>query len=170
MPNRDVASAQISNLTDNYPDVTVSPIDTVGPTGQKEFFVHNHKWTQYFAYYMEPEVKIAIDTRALWTIGKGYKAGIREEVILGRMKGRSKETFNQILKNLIAVSRINGVSYAHIIRQPDGVLLNLKPLNPGTIREVYNAKGILLRYEQTSRTPEGKDVVLQPNEMFSHSE
>lgn len=47
------------------------------------------------------------------------------------------------------VRRIGGDSFAEIVRDEEtGILLNLKPLDPGSIKIIYNKKGMIIRYEQ----------------------
>ena len=153
MPEYDIAGSTSSDLTGVMDDVTVPTQDTDAATG-KETSWQNMKWSQYYGYYRSiPELKQAIDMRAIWTIGRGYKTDTRTKVILESIKGWGMDTFNSILKNMIVTRRIAGDSYAEIIRDPTtDRLLNLKPLDPGQIKIVVNAKGIITRYEQLSKT------------------
>jgi len=167
MPEYDIAGSTSSDLTGVMDDVTVPSQDTDAATG-KETSWQNTKWSQYFGYYKSiPELKQAIDMRAIWTIGKGYKArSSRQKIILEQIKGFGMDTFNTILKNMIVTRRIGGDSYAEIIRDPvTDMLVNVKPLDPGSIKIVVNEKGIIIRYEQVSKT--GKITQkFKPEELF----
>lgn len=169
MAEKDIASATYGDLTAELADVIIDARETDGATGVKEYKWINTNWSQYFGYYKEiPEVKTAIDMRAIWTIGKGYKADIRTSVILDRMKGWGEDTFNSILKNMVTTKRIGGDAFAEIIREPKtDLLLNIKPLDPSTIQIIVGKNGMLKRYEQVSKLPTAKVIrTFQPNEIF----
>src|SRR3990167_9718562 len=120
-----------------------------------EFFWENSRWTEYLGYYKQiPELKKAIDALAMWTAGRGWKANnFNTKIILENIRGWGEDTFQSIIKNMIIVKKINGDSYAEIIRDKivgmkGQSLVNLKPLNPQMTRHVVNAKGILIGYEE----------------------
>ena len=167
MPEYDIAGSTSSDLTGVVQDVVVDSQDTDAATG-KETTWQNTKWSQYYGYYRAiPELKQAIDMRAIWTVGKGYKTpSDRQKVVLESIQGYGMDTFNTILKNMIVTRRIAGDAFAEIIRDPTtDLLINLKPLDPGQIRIVVNEKGIIKRYEQVSKT--GKSVQkFKPEEIF----
>ena len=52
---------------------------------------------------------------------------------------------------MIRTYYIGGDSFAEIIRDGDGNLMNLKPLDPQTITIIANAEGRVVRYEQQSK-------------------
>ncbi|KKL90860.1 hypothetical protein LCGC14_1900450, partial [marine sediment metagenome] len=132
---------------------TASREKTDGATDQKETAWINDKWAQYLGYYKKiPELKRAIDAKATWTIGKGFKADDETTLILDTIKGWGKDTFNTILENMIRTYNIGGDAFCEIIRDDEDNLINLKPLDPATIKIIVNRKGVILRYEQTSKT------------------
>ncbi len=144
MPQTDIDAAQVGDMTNKVTDIEVPSVDTDGATGQQETTWQNTKWSQWLGYYKAvPEVKTAIDMRAIWTLGKGYKADVRTTVILDHISGWGMDSFNSILKNMIVTRRVGGDAYAEIIREKDK-LINLKPLDPGTIVIVVNKQGMLL--------------------------
>ena len=157
MPSTDVGSAAVGTAATLVTDINVNTASTDGAESGETFYI-NTKWPQWLGYYKSiPEVKTAIDYRAIWTLGKGYKADSYTKTILDHIKGWGHDSFNSILKNLIVVRRIGGDAFAEIIRDDDGMLLNLKPLDPGAIKIVADKKGIIKRYEQISKT--GGDVI-----------
>ena len=170
MPENDIAYATSSDLTNTVDDVTVDTRDTDAASGTKETTWTNSKWSQYYGYYKTiPELKQAIDMRAIWTIGKGYETeDLTTETVLDSITGFGRDTFNTILKNMIVTRRIAGDAFAEIIRDPQTKqLLNIKPLDPSTIQIVVNKKGIIKRYEQLSKT--GKKSVIhkfKPTQIF----
>lgn len=147
-----ISNAVMSNMTDVVADVTVNSLNTDSANGQKEFYWQNTKWSQYWGYFNSiPELKSALLMKATWDVGKGYTCDSNTKVILDHVSGWGKDTFLDILFNLDLISRLAGDAFAEIIRDKDtGLLLNLKPLDPGSIRIVVDEKGLILRYEQFS--------------------
>lgn len=165
-----ISAAQSSDMTNNVTNFSVDPKNTDGLKNQDETWWLNPYWTQWYGYYRQiPELKKAIDMKAIWTVGKGYVADPRVTSILDGITGNGRDTFNSILKNMVIICQINGDSFAEIIRDPDtGELVNLKCLDPGSIRIVYDKKGIIKRYDQINKIPGGNKIVQEftPTEIF----
>lgn len=159
-----IGSAQASDMSSAVKAVTISSLDTDGVEDQDETIWENFDAEKWFGIYKKiPEVKTAIDMRAIWTIGKGYKADPQETIILDHISGWGQDTFNSILKNLVVQKRIFGDAFAEIVRSDDGELINLKPLNPKDIKIVVDRNGIIKRYEHSSRFKKRK---FKPNEIL----
>ena len=164
MPDTDIGSTEVSNLTDafaNQADVSVSETykvdasSTEGAGSQKEFTWQMTEFSQNLGYYRKiPELKTAIDAQALWTLGAGYEAEEETTMLLQTIKGNGKDSFNSILKNMQKIKTLAGDSFSEIIRDEknEGLLVNLKPLDPSSMIIVQNNKGKILRYEQVSKT------------------
>jgi hypothetical protein len=84
-------------------------------------------------------------------VGKGFKADEITTMLLDTIKGWGKDTFNTILENMIRTYHIGGDSFAEIIRDNEGNLINLKPLDPSIMKIVANRQGVIIRYEQISK-------------------
>jgi len=151
--NLNIDAAAHSNMSNAVSDVVVNAQQTDGVQDQEETFYQNTKFTQWLGYYKEiPEVKTAIDMRATWTGGGGYEADPETSVILDHISGMGNDNFNSIMKNLRIVRRIGGDAFAEVIRdESSGILINLKPLDPSTIKIVVNKQGIIKRYEQVTK-------------------
>jgi hypothetical protein len=154
----EIASSDYGNIAGTETTYSINPLDTDGSTGTKETY-----YTPDFAKWMGIYKKVAviktiIDKKAMWTIGKGYNADENTKKILGRIKGFGKDTFNSIMFNAVTTHEAVGDFYAEIIRDKAGRLTNLKPLNSGSMRNVANEFGILIRFEQISRNPITKKV------------
>lgn len=163
-PNMEVASTSYGDFTNTGTDYSVPPVSTDGPTGKKTEYT-NTRWEQQLGYYKTiPELKTDIDAFVTWTIGKGFKADEITTLHLMTIRGNGRETFNRILENMSKVAKIGGDSYAEIIRDNDGRLINLKPLDPGTITIIANEKGVITGYRQTAKT--GKEHSFKPEEIF----
>ena len=154
MAELDIGKTVTSDMTNNVTDFSVDSVNTDGTQDQKETTYQNTEWSQQLGYYKAvPELKSAIDAFGRWTIGKGFTADTKTQVILENITGNGADTFNTILKNLITVMRIGGDAYAEIIRdKEDGRLINLKPLDTGVMKIVVDRQGVIKRYEQTSKT------------------
>lgn len=106
-------------------------------------------WDRWHGIYKDvPLLAALIEAKAMWTVGKGFKAEASTKTMLGKIRGNGKDTFNTILYNACKVYTIGGDFFAEIIETKKGKLLNLKPLNPAMIKIMANSKGIITAYEQ----------------------
>lgn len=155
-----------SDLTNAMTDFSVSPMTTDAAGEQKETKWNNANWAKQLGYYKQiPELRIAIDAIARWTIGKGIQTYDElDELRLMDIKGFGKDTFGTILENAIRTNNMGGDSFAEIIRNK-GKLINLKPLSPETINIVANSKGKIIRYEQINKEKK-TEKTFKPTEIF----
>lgn len=169
MPNKrmarmDIGNAQATDMSNSVKPYSIPAQDTDGIQEQKETTYQNTNWTQQFGYFNQvPDLKSALLLKATWNVGKGYTTDPDTQVILDHISGTGKDSFEDILFNMEVTKRIGGDAYAEIIRDPQsGEIINLKTLNPGTIKIVYDDKGIIKEYRQVSRvkgTPDRKIAV-----------
>jgi|TARA_R100000501_G_C2627146_1_gene121039 hypothetical protein len=166
-----VGTRDFDHVTTSNPDQTLSvvndPNQKLDSAGAGESVWQNTEWTTYNGFYRQyPEIKAQIDKLALWTVGKGYNAEEKTQKILEKIKGFGKDTFNSIMENQIKIKKINGDSYAHIVKDKAGRLVNLKPLNPGRMKIITKEDGLIDRYEIMS--VDGKKAVhtFTPKEIF----
>ena len=162
-----LANTATSNLTTAVANVTVSAMNTDGATGADESTWQNTYWSTYWGYFNSiPELKSALLMKATWDVGKGYTCDPETKVILDHVTGWGKDTFQDILFNMDLISRLAGDAYAEIIRdKKTGLLLNLKVLDPGSIKIVTDNKGIIKRYEQTNRVA-NQSLKFEPKDIF----
>lgn len=164
----EIGNAQSSDLTNAVSDVSVASLQTDNSQGS-EYTWSDTEWSEYFGLFNEiPELHSAFVMKSIWTCGKGYECDPETKVTLDGIRGFGKDCFRDILFNLDLTKNIGGNSYAEIIRNDEGRLINLKPLDPSTIRHVMNGKGILERFEQVTKLPKGKEEVkkFDPSEIF----
>ena len=167
MGSQDIANAVASNLSNTVKDFSVPTATTDGPTGSGVTIYDNENWSQYLGYFKAiPELKRAINARATWTVGKGYSADPEIQIVLDGFRGWGKDTFNTIIENLIRVYYIGGDGFAEIIRDKDGNLLNLKPLDPGSITIVTDASGMIKEYVQRSKIKGKHQKHFTPDKML----
>jgi hypothetical protein len=171
--------------TTDYANVTETTIETTNLDSvqdQEETSYTNPRWvTDWSAFNRIPKLKSAVLMKTVWTCGKGYTASDRVNVILDRISGTGKQTFLDILFNMIVTKQIGRDSFAEIIRDEEsGEILNLKILDPSTIRIIYGKNGMIKRYEQLKPQPTkgmlnrikvalggGKNfITFQPDEIF----
>lgn len=165
MPETDIGEA-VASGTSGFKDFSVDTAMTDGPTDQPETTWMNENWPQYFGYYKDiPELAAVIDAKATWTVGKGFKADEQTTMLLDTIKGNGFDTFNTILENMDRTKEIGGDAYAEIIRDDEGNLINLKPLDPAVMKHVANQEGVIIRFEQISKTKK-PDKKFKPEEIF----
>lgn len=156
MTEQRISSAVASNLASAITDFSVSVQSTEGISGVGETTYYQKNWTKYLGYYKAiPELGQAIDTKATWTVGKGFTADEITTMILDTIKGYGIDTFNTIIENMIRTYNIGGDAFAEIIRDDEDNLINLKPLDPASIVIVTGENGIIKRYEQISKIKKG---------------
>ena len=167
MPQTLINSTEAAELGSKLVDYSVDAVNLDSAGDQKETTWQTQTWAKNLGYYKTiPELKAAIDTKATWTIGAGFEADEQTTLLLGTIKGNGKDSFNSILKNMIKVKTIDGDAYAEIIRDKEGMLVNLKPLAPDSIKSVQNQKGIFIRYEQISKIRGNKNKIFTPEQIF----
>ena len=128
------------------------------------------KWNGY--YHDIPELQAVIDRLTTWCIYGGddgdpkandiqFNSNIDKEKF-NRITGFGKDTPKAVLYNLFRQGKIGGNSCGEIIFGKKKGFLNLKPLNPETIKVFASEKGILTKFEQQSKgESEGKEVPLK---------
>jgi hypothetical protein len=168
MPQTDIGQTNTTSLKTAQPDWSVDAETLDGVQDQKETEYQIPDWSTKFGYYKNiPELQAAIDAKATWTVGKGIKAEAEELFIIKLITGNGTDTFNTILENMIRTYHIAGDAYAEIIKNKRDMVVNLKPLDPSTVKIVANKEGRVIRYEQTTKG--GKKHAtkkFQPEEIF----
>jgi hypothetical protein len=107
------------------------------------------EWTKWHGWYkIIPELRAVINKLASWTFGRGIKADAKNKAKLKKIRGNGKESSRLVLKNQWRAALICGDSFAHIIKDGQGRMTNLKPFNPGHVTIVYDEFGIISHYEK----------------------
>ena len=155
MSNMDLNSAQSSNF-DSQTLYAVTPKDLDGIKDAEETEWYNKDWReQYGIFYSHPDTQSAILMKVVWNVGKGYICDADTQTTLDFIEGNGKQTFEDIIFNVEVCKEIGGDGYAEIVRDKEtGQLVNLKVLDPGRIKIIYNGAGRIIRYEQTSPFPQ----------------
>ena len=141
MGELNITGAAKGEVADTITSYSVDTVQLDNPSEQKETRWQNTNWTQQLGYYKTiPELQAAINAKEYWTVGKGVKANEMTEMLLDTIKGNGKQTFNTILGNMIKQYCIGGDAYAEIVRNEDEDLININPLDPGSIVIISNKR------------------------------
>lgn len=128
--------------------------DTASANGITRWY--NSKFYHWLGYYKKEMIKKPIDAFSTWVVGKGFKCeSSKQQVELDNITGWGEDSFLSIMWNMIVMKKVNGDSFAEVIRNDKGTLINLKTLDPMSIVTKVNEKGIIIGYEQIS-TIKGK--------------
>jgi len=123
------------------------------------------EWSKWHGYYRDiPELRAVINKLASWTFGRGIEADDKNQGKLDRLKGNGKDSPRLILKNLWRTALICGDSFAEKVKDKQGRITNLKPLNPGSIKVIFSPLGIIDRYEQSTGVE--NPIIWQPDEIY----
>jgi hypothetical protein len=140
----DMAQSRNTDIKDLY---TIDEFNTDGSAGSE--YSYTPDWDKWHGMYRTiPELRAIINKLGSWTFGRGIKADKKNKEKLKKIKGFGKDSPRGVLKNQWRTAMICGDSFAEIMQDDYSRTVNLKPLNPGTISIIYNAKGIIIRYEQ----------------------
>lgn len=148
-------------------DYEAPATDTDGVSAQKETFYDNEDWRDNFGLFNDdPHSANVCINRGQWIWGRGWEADQLTEQRMELWNGWGKDTALDILQNMEVTCAIQGDSHAEIIwndSEKRDFPINIKPLNPGTMRHVVNGKGVLVRFEQLARLGDKVEVVRKFN-------
>lgn len=142
-------------------------MDTDGATaGQEISFTCN--WRKWHGLYRNiPELAGLVDRKAAYVVGAGYEWGSTPESVKKRfenMDGIGHDTWLDLCYNMVRVYTLCGDYFAEKIMDKSKRILNIKPINPGSMKIVADAYGRISHYEQIS------NVNGVPNQRFEKSE
>lgn len=162
----DIDKAEISNYS-GQTEFSIAAEVTDGINEQGETTWDNPNFSKYWGYFNNVgDLKSALLMKSIWCVGKGWTADKATTVLLNRISGTGKDTFDDLLFNMDLLKNINGDSYCQVIRNNKGTLINLKPLDPSSITTVFDDKGIIVRYEQKSKIKGKESLKFDPNDIF----
>ncbi|HEB47369.1 MAG TPA: hypothetical protein ENI22_02780 [Candidatus Pacearchaeota archaeon] len=172
MAEADVKKTTTSSGLDQSLKIHTTDPEDVDRAGVNQESWQSTKWETYNSYYKNHlSANAVINKLAMWTILTGHNAEKKVKKITDKIVGWGKDTFDEVLDNQIRIKHINGDSYAEIIT-PIGEelnsngsnLINLKPLNPGSLKHVVNPQGMLESYLQVQN--DGSEKSLRLNQVF----
>lgn len=161
MPNTKIDSATTTDMNNSLENYEVSPGTDTGDYVTK----YSPDWTKWLGFLQfVPEIESVISKKAMWTVGKGFKASTKTTKQLRRIKGNGKETFNSIMFKAIKTYTAAGDYFAEIIKK-NGQLHNLKTLNPGRVEIETDSAGFIKKYNYLDRNGK-KQTSWDPEEIF----
>lgn len=171
MANLDLNKAAVSDYS-SIKEWQMVRAETDGARDQKLTEWQNSDWQEeYGAFLNIAEYQNALLLRAVWDTGKGWTTPIpSNKVTLNNISGWGKDTFDDIIFNQNTMSMAAGDSFAHIITHngktilEGGIFVNLKPLNPGSMKIFVNREGRIVKYQQTYGSKPFRDF--KPEEIF----
>jgi len=153
-------TGQTTDFSNQGTEYSVSFQDTDG--AEINGTAYTPAFSKWHGYYRKiPEGRAVINKFASWTFGRAIKADEKNQAKLDKIKGFGKDTARGVLKNQWKVAMICGDSFAHEVRDAQGRLTNLKPLNPGKVAIIANSEGIIMGYEL-----QGREQLYMPDEIF----
>jgi len=156
-------TGQTTDFSNQETEFIVTSWDTDGVVINETMYVPNFpKWNGY--YRQISELRSVINKFGSWTFGRGIQADAKNKKKLDAIKGNGRESARSVLKNCWRVALICGDSFAHIIKDAQGRMTNLKPLNPGKVAIVANPDGIIVAYEQNLGG--GNTMRYNPDEIY----
>jgi hypothetical protein len=167
MAATDLRQSTTSSMNSLVPNFKVSAAK-IDEAMSEETYWENPYWSEYLGYYNKiPELKQAINSLAIWTAGKGYETDDKTRIELDNITGWGEDSFQSIMKNMLVVKKVNGDSYAEIIRDSKaGDLLNIKILNPLNVRTIVNKKGIIEGYDEYNPETKSTRKRFKPQEIL----
>lgn len=160
-------NAESSDMTGRIDDVTVPMMSTDGINAAGETSYQNNDWSKWWGYFNAiADLQSALLMKSIWNVGKGWTADNATTASLDNMRGWGKDTFDDIIFNMDVIRNVGGDSYAEIVRNPNGTLVNLKPLDPSSIKIIVDDKGIIKRYEQTAKIAGKTSKIFKTTDIF----
>ena len=140
-------TGQTTDFSNQGTEFTVASFDTDGAEISETYYIPEFaKWNGF--YRKVCEFRGVVNKFGSWTFGRGIKADDKNKKKLDRIRGTGRESARIVLKNAWRIAMICGDSFGQIIRDTQGRITNVKPLNPGKIAIVANSNGIIIAYEQ----------------------
>jgi len=160
-----ISNTVMSNMSTVVTDINITPVQPDIPSNADETTYQNMEWTEQYGYFLEADdFQSALMMQSVWTVGKGYTADSETTIILDHISGFGKESFHDIIFNMNLTAHLAGDSYAEIIKDEEtNTILNLKLIDPGTMKIIVDKKGIIKRYEQVTL---GETIKFKPNQIF----
>lgn len=163
---QDIRSSTTQSMS-SVQDFSVDAQTTDGPQDQEETTWDFNKFTQWFGYYNTiPELKKAIQTYGTWVVGQGFITDSKTKIKLDNITGMGEDDFMSILWNMLVIKKVNGDSFAEVIRNEKGVLINLKPLTPERMTVIVNRKGRIKEYRYRGMKKDTAYQTFKPTEIF----
>ncbi len=149
MAEFDLSKATTTDFKNQVPDFIVQSmaLDIANADGS-ETFIYYDKATENYGYqYNHPQVASPLNAICTWAFGQGWTTvDNRMAVILPKINGNGKETFDSIIWNHANIEVGHGDSFCEIIKNNNGTLANMINISPERVKTVFVGPRIK-RYE-----------------------
>jgi len=164
--DRDMRSAQVGTSTST--DFEVDTANQDGLTDQPVTTFEYTDFPQWQNYYeTTAEAKKPIQTYATWVVGQGYTTQTaKDEATLNNIRGWGEDDITSILWNMLVVKKFNGDSFAKIVRNDKGTLINILPLTPSRMKTDVRSSGTIKQYRYLSPDRNSVEQTFKPEEIF----
>jgi len=148
MAELNLSRATTTDFTNQVPDFIVESMALDIANGSGETFVYFDKAPENFGYqFNHPQVASPLNSISTWGFGQGWTTpDTTMEVILKKIEGNGKETFDEIIWNHSNIKIGHGDAFINIIRNDNGTLVNMINISPERVKTVFVGARIK-RYE-----------------------
>src|SRR3989339_359192 len=164
MPGINLSNTQIGTAL-TATTINSMSVDSTTSSLDETKWMNSNASEQWGFFNSVPDLKSALLMKAIFNVGKGWKADTRTTVILEHISGWGKDSFRDILFNMEVCRKVFGDSFAEIIRDEEtNILLNLKPLNPERMEIITGKDGLIKRYDY--HQADGNIKKFEPKDIF----
>ena len=158
----DSSATSTTDLNNTVTDFSVDPESLDYTSGKDTFWYFKNAETNIGYLKTIPEWFSALKILAVWTVGLGFELENKADIpVIDKINGWGNDSLISILEGMIIFKKAIGDSFAEIIRNVSGTLVNLKPISPERVRLVLDENGLLKRYDIKLRTGEYKKKKIQ---------
>lgn len=168
MAEYNLSNATTTDFSNSVPDFIVeSKILDAGNIVGEEKYVYFDYAPECFGYYFNhPQVSSPINSLATWSVSRGWTSENPDlKVEIEHITGMGKDTFETIMWNHEVVKLTVGDAFLQIIRNKEGILINMIPISPERVKIVFDGPRIA-RYEIWN----GKKWITKKIEEILHSQ
>ncbi len=165
MPDTELSNLTTTQMKSGITDFRVQAA-ALDEAGRGKTFWDNPDWPTYAGFLKSvPQYWQAVRSLGIWAFGKGYICPLTEhQIILENIRGWGNESFDEILISILMEKKTNGDAFAHIVRNENGTLVNLRKLNPSNVRIEVGEDGLIETYKH--RQADGSWKNIPKEEMF----
>jgi len=148
MAEYNLSNATTTDFTNKVPDFIVESMSLDVANDNGETYIYFDKATENFGYqFNHPQIASRLNSICTWAFKQGWTSENKTtEVILKKISGNGKETFDAIIWNHGNIKLGHGDSFCEIVRNKKGTLVNIINISPERVKVVF--KGLrIIRYE-----------------------
>jgi len=144
-----LSSATTTDFANTVPDFIVESmsLDIANSDGSESYVYYDKAGENYGYQLHHPQVASPLNAICTWAFRQGWTTTDKQmEVILKKIDGNGKETFENIIWNHGNIKLGHGDSFCEIVRNKNGTLVNMINISPERVKTVFEGARIK-RYE-----------------------